>query len=83
MGKGEGEKAPANKAKAVVRRTFFAFSFPQSFPLFPVPLLSRFVLLWSLALLVLSCGHPPPGRGTGEVESTAQSAAVPSPQGGS
>lgn len=27
-----------------------------------------------LALLVLACGHPPPGRGAGEIETTSQSA---------
>lgn len=41
----------------------------QDFPFAPV-------LLFPLALLVTSfasgCGHPPPGRGAGEVESTAQ-----------
>ena len=75
MGKGEGARALANKAKSVARRTFFAFRLPQSFPSFPVTLSHRlpsFALFCSL--LVLSCGHPPPGRGAGEIESTAQSA---------
>ena len=87
MGKGEVARAPANKAKSVARRPFFASSFPRSFPSsFPVTLFPRllsFTSICSLALVVLSCGHPPPGRGAGEVESTAQSAAAPTPQQGS
>src|SRR6267143_7184140 len=29
------------------------------------------ILLALISLLVLACGHPPPGRGAGEVESSA------------
>ena len=83
MGKGEGAKALTNNAKAVVRRSFSPSTFPQSFPSFPSTLFPRFVLLCSLTLLFLSCGHSPPGRGAGEIESTAQSAAAPTAQGGS
>ena len=53
-----------------LRRTFtFVLPFSSS----PFPLLS--LLLCSLALLVLACGHPPAGRGTGEVETTGQKTA--------
>ena len=31
-----------------------------------------FGIFSSLTLLVLACGHPPPGRGAGEVETTPQ-----------
>lgn len=32
------------------------------------------MVLWSLMLLALACGHAPPGRGAGEVETTAATA---------
>jgi glucose/arabinose dehydrogenase len=35
----------------------------------------RFSIFCLLTLLMLSCGHPPPGRGAGEVETTQQQAA--------
>ena len=28
--------------------------------------------IWSIVIVALGCGHPPPGRGVGEVESSAQ-----------
>ena len=82
MGKGEGARANSKLAKAVSERRFFGSGFPQSFLSFPVtlfPRLASFVLLCSLILLVSTCGHPPPGRGAGEIESTAQSAPAPTP----
>jgi aldose sugar dehydrogenase len=47
---------------------------PENFPfrLYPFPLLS--LLTAVLTLVVLACGHPPPGRGAGEVESTSPTA---------
>ena len=82
MGKGEGARANSELAKAFLERRFLGSSFPRSFPSFPVTLFRRFVLLCSLTLLLSACGHPPPGRGAGEIESTAQSAPAPI-QGGS
>lgn len=35
----------------------------------------KFAVFCSLTLLMLSCGHPPPGRGAGEVETTPQKSA--------
>jgi glucose/arabinose dehydrogenase len=80
MGKGEGPGANSKLAKAVSEAEFFGSSFPKSFPSFPVnlfPRLPSFALFCSLTLLVSACGHPPPGRGAGEIESTAQSAPAP------
>jgi glucose/arabinose dehydrogenase len=59
--KGEGRPSPAPASP------FTVFPFPQ-FRRFPIPLLPIFVA--SLALVVLACGHAPPGRGSGEVETT-------------
>jgi len=36
---------------------------------------TRFAVFCLLTLLMLSCGHPPPGRGAGEVETTQQQSA--------
>jgi glucose/arabinose dehydrogenase len=85
MRKGEGARANSKLAKAVSENRFFGSIFPQSLPSFPVtlfPSLSSFALFCSLTLLVSACGHPPPGRGAGEIESTAQSSPAPT-QGGS
>ena len=77
MGKGEGARANSELAKAFLEHRFLGSSFPRSFPSFPVTLFPWFVLLCSLTLLLSACGHPPPGRGAGEIESTAQSAPAP------
>lgn len=59
-----------------------------SFRFYPLPRFSRFAvtrfpllllpILILLGTLVLACGHAPPGRGAGEVESTAPTTAEPS-----
>ncbi|MGI9068639.1 MAG: PQQ-dependent sugar dehydrogenase [Pyrinomonadaceae bacterium] len=36
---------------------------------------TRFAVFCLLTLLMMSCGHPPPGRGAGEVETTQQQSA--------
>lgn len=45
------------------RRAFFLFSL-NPFPLLPL-------LIPVLTVLILACGHPAPGRGAGEIESTS------------
>ncbi|MGH9928256.1 MAG: PQQ-dependent sugar dehydrogenase [Pyrinomonadaceae bacterium] len=65
--KGFGPRAALVK----VDRTPGFAHFP--FPLFPSsPFLALFYLL---TLLVLACGHPPPGRGAGEIETSSQKGA--------
>ena len=80
MGKGEGVRANSRFALTLSEVRFLASGFLQSFPSLPIPPFPRLVFLCLLALLVCSCGHPPPGRGAGEIESAAQSAA-PTAQG--
>ena len=46
-------------------------------PLVPSPFPVALYPLLSLSLLMIACGHPPPGRGAGEVESTSPQAAQP------
>ena len=80
MGKGEAGKPDIESklVETVFSQRFFTSSLPQPFhrsrfsrfPHSPLP-----VLFCSFALLALACGHPPPGRGTGELETAGQKGA--------
>jgi glucose/arabinose dehydrogenase len=79
MGKGDRGKSDVESklVRAVRERKFFASAFSQSVHPSPVALfscLSSVALFCFLSLLVLGCGHPPSGRGSGEIETTAQKA---------
>lgn len=75
--RGKGEfaepRAGFDLPNTVFGRKLLRFHNPFPFARSPFPLLtcSSFLVL---VLLVLACGHPPPGRGAGEIESTSQAA---------
>lgn len=86
MSKGELAKLASCLVNAVLRRRSFDTrvhepflrSSPKDFFWF-LP----FLLACFLTMLMLACGHPPPGRGSGEIETTAQKSADQQTQQGS
>jgi len=72
MGKGRWERtfrfvSPGLSRKFRILRFHRSLSPITLFPCSPI-----FVLFSLLTLLSFACGHPPPGRGAGEVEATSQ-----------
>lgn len=73
-GKGKGKRVRRSNPGSPISTSDRTFDFLRSLSPFPFPLYPLIVYL-ALTLLVSACGHPPPGRGAGEVESTAQQTA--------
>jgi glucose/arabinose dehydrogenase len=91
MGKGEGGRNKTSRLHWLGKRTFYANGFYVllPLPLYPSPFspLTLFpqsrLLIAFYCLTLLACGHAPPGRGAGEIETTPQRGATAQAQPGS